>query len=800
MAKIPLLQRRQTLPTTTGVPSPPVVLQQDTTGQALQSFGTAVSSIGENLLKARASAQVTQATLNATLKINELKEGIDTDGVLSWERNDPNALPPTAAPEDVRDRLDGIYTKATQGMSPAALELFNQKFSILSSKAQIEINRDATARENAEIVGTAITSLDVFIKEARKEESEVGWQMYKDLGVGAIDDLVEFKQMGAVQAAKLKSRFIQNMDKIKGERLNTDVVKVSADGIRSVSLNDTEADKKDRLKKLQTKLDAAVEFGAKTKDAAQKELEAYKFGIDNALAAAHIAEDPYHFLKEIKKPTFLPNLKGEKRVALAERAQNKIAHDERKTKSALLKEQAVFKRNLRNVVSALKSPGGVADELLAQFSDDEIRANIPDEDEAEAFILLRNNAENFRTKLEAIKGADQNVVHANLAKEFKAKAGEAAETLGEAAVSSIEARESATMQAVIKADLAERQKDPVAYIGRETSGDSDGLDVQDAFGVWRMAASNPSSNPNDIAIAYDNFAIAREAAYDRMGFPDHLRKKLPIGFIKDTIAFFNEKNPEQVAARLKNLKEQMGKDWNLMFSEMTDKGLPKNAGVLTVVEDSYALQRLTDVLKQEGGVQFLKDQLDSEVEPDTEKEITGLMKDMVEASGTSNRGMTASLRQAVLILAFDNIANGRDDPVETAYETVIGNVYQVINQSYVKGVIPRDKEIENPNLLVYGLKEWLKNPNNMAQIDISKFGHPNTTDDMRETLIRATANWTISPDGDNVQLRRAKGVPVKDKNGEDIIVPIANIDLSGPSPVTLKRLFAPFLPGAGKSE
>ncbi len=798
MAKIPLLQRRQTLPTTTGVPSPPVALQQDTTGQAVQSFGTAASSIGENLLKARASAQVTQATLNTTLKINELKEGIDTDGILSWERNEPNALPPTAAPEDVRDRLNGIYTKATEGMSPAALELFNQKFSILSSKAQIEINRDATARENAEIVGTAITSLDVFIKEARKEESEVGWQMYKDLGTEAIDDLVEFRQMGEVQAAKLKSRFIQNMDKIKGERLNTEVVKVSADGIRSVSLNDTETDKKDRLKKLQTKLNAAVEFGAKTKDAAQKELEAYKFGIDNALAAAHILEDPYHFLKEIKKPTFLPNLKGEKRAALAERAQNKIAHEERKTKSALLKEQAAFKRNLRSVVSALRS-SGVADELLAQFSDDEIRANIPDKDEAEAFILLRNNAEEFRKKLDQVKGAPPSV-HAKLMGEFKVKAGETAKTAGEAGASGAEAQASATLQAAIAADLADRMKDPVAYIGRETSGDPDGLDVQDAFGVWRMAASNPSSNPNDIAIAYDNFAKAREAAYDRMGFPDYLRKKLPIGFIKDTIAFFNEKNPEQVATRLKNLKEQMGKDWNLMFSEMTDKGLPKNAGVLTVVEDSSALRRLTNILKQEGGVQFLKDQLGSEVEPNTKKEITGLMKDMVEASGTSNRGMTASLRQAVLILAFDNMANDRDDPVETAYETVIGNVYQVINQSYVKGVIPRDKEIENPNLLVYRLKQWLKNPDNMAQIDISKFGHSSTPDDMRELLVIGTANWTISPDGDNVQLRRAKGAPVKDKNGEDIIVPIANIDLSAPPSVTLKRLLSPFLPGVRKAE
>ena len=135
MARIPTLQRRATLPTTTGVPAAPVVLTDDQTGQGLQQVGGVVSEIGENQLRARADAMVTQSYVNATLKMDELKEGIGTNKVLSWESDpnssqfNPGAVAPTADPDDVNARMAQIYETASEGLSPYGLEKFKKDYS-----------------------------------------------------------------------------------------------------------------------------------------------------------------------------------------------------------------------------------------------------------------------------------------------------------------------------------------------------------------------------------------------------------------------------------------------------------------------------------------------------------------------------------------------------------------------------------------------------------------------------------------------------------------------------------------------
>ena len=153
MARIPTIQRRATLPTTTGVPAAPVVLLDDKTGQSLQAAGQVVSDIGENQLRARADAMVTQSFVNATLKMDELKQSIDTNKVLSWESDpnssqfNPGAVAPTADPEDVKARMAQIYETASEGLSPYGLEKFKKDFSMLSAKGQIEIRREQVARD-----------------------------------------------------------------------------------------------------------------------------------------------------------------------------------------------------------------------------------------------------------------------------------------------------------------------------------------------------------------------------------------------------------------------------------------------------------------------------------------------------------------------------------------------------------------------------------------------------------------------------------------------------------------------------
>ena len=118
MARIPVLTRRQQLPSTTGVPANPVVLMDDKSGEALTNTGALISEIGEKHLRAQADAMVTQSFVNAQLKLDELQQKIDTDQILSWDANNSNATAPSADVDEIEDRMRQIFQSASQGLSP----------------------------------------------------------------------------------------------------------------------------------------------------------------------------------------------------------------------------------------------------------------------------------------------------------------------------------------------------------------------------------------------------------------------------------------------------------------------------------------------------------------------------------------------------------------------------------------------------------------------------------------------------------------------------------------------------------
>lgn len=202
MARIPTLQRRATLPTTTGVPAAPVVLIDDQTGQGLQQVGGVVSEIGENQLRARADAMVTQSYVNATLKMDELKESIGTNKVLSWESDpnssqfNPGAVAPTADPDDVSARMAQIYETASEGLSPYGREKFDKDYSMLSAKGQIEIRREQVTRDNAQLQADSLELRDTLIRSAIKDGTEVVWAANLKKGIENIDSLEFNRQIG----------------------------------------------------------------------------------------------------------------------------------------------------------------------------------------------------------------------------------------------------------------------------------------------------------------------------------------------------------------------------------------------------------------------------------------------------------------------------------------------------------------------------------------------------------------------------------------------------------------------------
>ena len=214
MARIPSIQRRVSLPTTTGIPVAPIVQINDKKGEGLEQAGKVIEQIGVNQLRAKSDAMVTQSFVNATLKIDELKSSIDTNKTLSWEQNDLNAVPPTADPLDVKARLNQIYETAAEGLSVDGVEKFTKDFSMLSAKGEIEIRREQVARDNAQLEAHTIAVLDTLSKGALADGTEAVWVASLQKGIDSIDSLEVNVQIGPKKAEKLRQKFKTSMDKI----------------------------------------------------------------------------------------------------------------------------------------------------------------------------------------------------------------------------------------------------------------------------------------------------------------------------------------------------------------------------------------------------------------------------------------------------------------------------------------------------------------------------------------------------------------------------------------------------------
>ena len=306
MARIPTLQRRATLPTTTGVPAAPVVLTDDQTGQGLQQVGGVVSEIGENQLRARADAMVTQSYVNATLKMDELKESIGTNKVLSWESDpnssqfNPGAVAPTADPDDVKARMAQIYETASEGLSPYGREKFDKDYSMLSAKGQIEIRREQVARDNAELQAHNLAVLDTLVRGSTKDGTEAVWVASLKKGIESIDSLEFNRQIGPKKAEKLRQTFRAQMDKVKSDRLTVDIELAEADGLRTVDIDEEDGDAQKRLDKLDVAIKEAVEFGAITRTQGTQVRLAFLRKVDTAMAQMQIEADPVEYLKKEK--------------------------------------------------------------------------------------------------------------------------------------------------------------------------------------------------------------------------------------------------------------------------------------------------------------------------------------------------------------------------------------------------------------------------------------------------------------------------------------------------------------------
>ena len=74
----------------------------------------------------------------------------------------------------------------------------------------------------------------------------------------------------------------------------------------------------------------------------------------------------------------------------------------------------------------------------------------------------------------------------------------------------------------------------------------------------------------------------------------------------------------------------------------------------------------------------------------------------------------------------------------------------------------------------FGLMKWLQDNENLDTINFESVAPGANVETARQGL-KESAQWTLTPDGNAAELRSFSGTPVEDKNGNPLIVPLANL-------------------------
>ena len=766
MARIPTIQRRAQLPTTTGVPAAPIVQSRDQSGTRIKELGSVLLAMSEEQLKAKADKAVTDSYENAILKIDELKRKIATKQTLSWENNNFEAKAPTADQADVQQRMKQIYESAGAGLSSYGAEQFDRKFTLLSSEARIQITRDDVKRTNEELQAGTSKTLDTFLRDTIRNYSESKWQSNLDEGNKSIQNLIDKFQMGPKKAENLRQTWQTQMDAVKGDRLAANVENVAAKGIKNVDILEEEGAAKERLANLDKALEEAVGFGTYKRQTAAKRRLKFLEGVDDAMAHQQVEEDAAKFLKLEKNSGYLPNLDSKQRSQYAKRARTIIEQEERQTKTAANAKERTFVKAASDIIEALSVAANVAPELRAQVDDDAIDANVQDETTREKLKLLRTDAEEFSGVLQSIAGktpAEILALEQQLTADLQGERG----TVAQASLAEQDRRQLDAFLRAKAADSKARLDDPAQYVVSNNGA------VGEAYTVWASAIQNPRSDENTVAFAYANYQAAREEAYSLGGFPPDARTRLPKSFVRAQVALAQEASAEDIAKNFDNMSRQLGRDWPFMLREMVAEGLPEAAGAIAIVENAQARDTLAKIV-QAGGYKELTKTIDPGDKTSMDRSIDAEMRKLREVAGAGNIYMVNSLREATRLLAANSLLNGKSQgvAVKEALKVVVRDNYQIIDDQYVKGIIPAGT-VDKPRQLTNALQRYMRDDANLENINIA--GFPGGNDDIKRTWLRQNARWTFTPDGQQLELRGRSGTPVEDLEGNPVTLPLGAV-------------------------
>ena len=198
MARLPTYLSTAKSPSSTGFGSPPAVLNQDQTGQALQQLGGVGQKIAEDMFRTRNEQAVNQATLGSMIKLNRVQVEL-------------GKLDPTDALAQAPGRIQQVYDEQIGGMNRLMRQAFDKKFMTLNAQTQINVQAQAVKHHNDQQQAGLAVLLDGLKRGQDPNGSAVSAQIATQTAFASIDAAVAGNVIRAEEGAKLKIKFRDDM-------------------------------------------------------------------------------------------------------------------------------------------------------------------------------------------------------------------------------------------------------------------------------------------------------------------------------------------------------------------------------------------------------------------------------------------------------------------------------------------------------------------------------------------------------------------------------------------------------------
>ena len=183
MAKIPTYTSQRGAVGVSGTPRATTIPFRDFESQATINFGKQIGVIADKITQAAEDDAVGQATLNATLKLNDLQAELQT-------------MDPMAAMSAYDDRASAILEESGAGLSMNAAARFKKDMQRGFINGKVAVQKDGITRGRQKLEANLVTRMAGLASSAQATDGDVQYQQ-------RADDALRMKDSGGKQLRKL---------------------------------------------------------------------------------------------------------------------------------------------------------------------------------------------------------------------------------------------------------------------------------------------------------------------------------------------------------------------------------------------------------------------------------------------------------------------------------------------------------------------------------------------------------------------------------------------------------------------